>query len=71
LPENKKRNGGINGGIKKSVADNPGIGVVWLAELIGMSERTVERAVADMKRQGIIEYRGSKKTGGYYIKQQP
>ena len=61
-------NGGINGGIKKVVADNPGIGVGKLSKMVGVSVRTVQRAVAELKAQGVIEYCGSKKTGGYYIK---
>ena len=65
-----KINGGINGGIKKAVADNPGIGVAQLSRIVGVSVRTVQRAVADLKCQGVIEHRGSKKTGGYYFKAQ-
>ena len=65
-----KINGGINGGIKRAVADNPGIGVAQLSKIVGVSVRTVQRAVADLKCQGVIEHRGSKKTGGYYFKAQ-
>ena len=61
-------NGGINGGIKKALADNPGLGVSALAATLGRGRRMVERALAALKSQGEIEYRGSKKTGGYFLK---
>ena len=61
-------NGGINGAIKKAIVDNAGIDVARLAAVLGKSRRTVERAIARLKQQGVIEYRGSKKTGGYYAK---
>ena len=28
---------------------------------------TLDRCLSDLKRQGLIEYRGSKKTGGYCV----
>ena len=59
--------GGISGGIKKTIAANAGINVAQLVVILGRSRRTVERAVAKLKQQGVIEYRGSKKTGGYYL----
>lgn len=52
----------------EAIADNPEIRVSRLSVVVGKSERTVERAVVDLKLQGAIEYRGSKKTGGYYLK---
>ena len=61
-------NGGINGAIKKAIVDNAGIDVARLVAVLGKSRRTVERAIARLKQQGVIEYRGSKKTGGYYAK---
>ena len=58
-------NDGINGAIKKAIADNAGIDVARLVAVLGKSRRTIERAIARLKQQGVIEYRGSKKTGGY------
>ena len=54
--------------IKKAIVDNAGIDVARLVAVLGKSRRTVERAIARLKQQGVIEYRGSKKTGGYYAK---
>ena len=61
-------NGGINGAIKRAIVDNAGIDVARLVAVLGKSRRTVERAIARLKQQGVIEYRGSKNTGGYYAK---
>ena len=66
--EHETINGGINGAIKKAIVDNAGIDVARLVAVLGKSRRTVERAIARLKQQGVIEYRGSKKTGGYYAK---
>ena len=53
-------------GIKTVISEHPGIRVPQLAAILGKSRQTVERYVADLKQRGVIEYRGSKKTGGYY-----
>ena len=62
---------GINDGIKvkilEAVKKHPGIRVPKLVLLVGKSKPTIERAVAQLKKDGIIEYRGSKKTGGYHL----
>ena len=62
---------GINDGIKTkisvAVTKHPGIRVPELVSLVGKSKPTIERAVAQLKKDGIIVYRGSKKTGGYYL----
>ena len=54
--------------VKKAIVDNAGIDVARLVAVLGRSRRTVERAIARLRQQGVIEYRGSKKTGGYYAK---
>lgn len=38
-----------------------------LQELINIPEKTLERHIKILKDAGLVEYRGSKKTGGYYI----
>lgn len=64
-------NDGINDGIKAKISvavrNHPGIKVPELVLLVGKSKPTVERAVVQLKKEGIIEYHGSKKTGGYYV----
>lgn len=45
---------------------NQGIGLLDLTSKIGKSRATVARALSRLAKSGRIEYRGSKKTGGYY-----
>lgn len=66
-----KSDGSINGDetISETIRLNPGISFVRLAALIGKSRATVARGVGTLVREGRIQYRGSKKTGGYYLRQ--
>ena len=65
-------NEGINEGIKEKgyelVVACPGINAPALAERLGKSLATAERIVSELVKMGRIEHRGSKKTGGYYVK---
>lgn len=47
----------------------PGINRAQLAAKIGRSVETVKRAVAKLIQEGKIEHRGSKKTGGYWVRE--
>lgn len=49
------------------VLNNPGIKIAQVAELRGKSESTVWKQLNELTKKGIIEYRGSDKTGGYYV----
>ncbi|MCH5214667.1 MAG: winged helix-turn-helix transcriptional regulator [Muribaculaceae bacterium] len=44
-----------------------GLSGVQIAENLNLSLSTVMRAIKKLVSQTLIEYRGSKKTGGYYI----
>jgi len=66
--------GGINGGIKGGINDlleyirnNPGKRANDLAKGINNSKRTTERWIRILRDEGKIEFRGSKKIGGYYL----
>lgn len=72
-----KGNGTINGTINGKITDSenliyhhivssPGISAVTLSEEFGRSLRTIMRALRHLVELKVIEYRGSKKTGGYY-----
>ena len=58
----------INDAINDAIKSRPGVKKVELVKIIGKSKPTIERAIALLKQQDRIEYRGSKKTGGYYAK---
>lgn len=45
----------------------PGIRKVSLIPMVGKSEATVKRVLKQLSKNNLIEYRGSKKTGGYFI----
>ena len=61
-------NEGINGSILKLVKTHPGVRVPYLHSVVSASRATVERVVSNLVAEGRIEHRGSKKTGGYYLK---
>ena len=48
------------------VVNNPGIKIGQVAEARGKSESTVWKQLNSLRKMGLIEYRGSDKTGGYY-----
>ena len=71
-------NGGVNDGVKtlseslkpvySTVFSNPGIKANNVAALLDRPLPTVEKQLATLKKKGLIVYRGSAKTGGYYAK---
>ena len=50
------------------IFNNPGIKIKQLASIRKRSESTIKIQVAELKKRGYIEYRGSDKTGGYYAR---
>ena len=62
-------NEGINEGIKlvlELLNRNSGINAPQIAMLLGKGLSTIERTISEGIKMGVIEHRGSKKTGGYY-----
>ena len=50
----------------RAISATPGISKPQLVDKVGKSRATVTRALSGLCREGSIEYRGSKKTGGYF-----
>ena len=50
------------------VTNNPGIKIGQVAKVRKKSESTVKKQLTSLRKMGLIEYRGSDKTGGYYVK---
>ena len=50
------------------VKDNPGIRRKGLSEKAGKSISTVARQIIELQEKGLVEHKGSKKKGGYYVK---
>ena len=64
-------NEGLNEGLKilvDSISNNPGLNAITLSEKLKIPLSTIERRLRVLKLKNYIEYKGSKKTGGYYIK---
>lgn len=49
------------------VKNNPGIKIKKVAELRKKSESTATKQLADLKKKWLVEYRGTNRTGGYYV----
>ena len=75
---NEALNGAINGAINKTIINElikiiqtihnqKGINRRELIDTIGKGKTTLERYLKVLKEYDLIEYRGSKKTGGYYL----
>lgn len=58
----------ISKAINEAIKRSPGINKPKLAKLLGKSKATVERAISGLISSSRIEHRGSKKTGGYFLK---
>ena len=71
---------GVNEGVNKKLAElgksvqqtyvlileNQGMNTPQLVSLTGLADATIERHIAVLRKKGLIEHRGSAKTGGYY-----
>ncbi len=76
MPSNRpnlitQSSGGLSGGIKKVydfVKKNPGHNTNYISEALSTPFKTVEKWITKLKQNGLIEFKGSKKTGGYYKK---
>ncbi len=71
--EIKAQNGEINGDsgeikIYDAIANNPGIKREALLLMTGISLRTIDRIVKRLTDDKKIEYRGSKRTGGWFVR---
>jgi ATP-dependent DNA helicase RecG len=70
-PDNKPDNNRtLDNIIVEVVRRSPGINRAGVAMSVGKGKSVVAEAVARLKALGLIEYRGSKKTGGYYAVKQ-
>jgi ATP-dependent DNA helicase RecG len=61
--------GGISEGIKlllQHIRKLPGQRTPQLASSLNVPAKTIERWIRELKKQSLIEFRGSKKSGGYY-----
>ena len=69
-------NGGLNGGLNLTlqelfafIKENPGLKTKELSRIINRSTNTLEKQIKQLVDKNLLERRGSKKTGGYWVKQ--
>jgi len=68
-PINEPLNGELDERLLKLAKTHPGAQLSYMKSVVGKSLATVKRAIAALVKAGLIEHRGSKKTGGYYVKE--
>ena len=64
-------NGGVNSGVNKIylyIKNNPGFNTAQIKEKLNIPQRTLERIVKELKDSNKIVFKGSFKTGGYFVK---
>jgi Fic family protein len=66
---NEPLNGELDERLLKLAMTHPGVQLSYMKSVVGKSLATVKRAIAALVKAGLIEHRGSKKTGGYYVKE--
>jgi ATP-dependent DNA helicase RecG len=71
-----KNNGGVSGGVKpeytgvlKLIHSGKANKIKEISEALGISVRSTERLIRELKDRGLIYYDGSAKTGGYFLKE--
>jgi len=68
---NEGLNEGLNEGSKKLynlIKNNPNNRSAFFASELATSVKNIERWIKELKEKELIEYRGSKKSGGYFVK---
>jgi ATP-dependent DNA helicase RecG len=66
-----QQRGGLSGGIKKVydyIVNNPGHNTKEISEAVSEPFKTVEKWIIKLRHDDLIEFKGSKKTGGYFKK---
>lgn len=66
---NEGLNGGLNGGLfslLNQIKLFPGLNSDKLSASLNIPKKTIERWIGLLRKQERIEFRGSKKTGGYF-----
>lgn len=70
---NEGINGGVNEGVKgkdtllEIITETGELTTKKLASRLGKSKRSIERYIRELKIEGLIEFRGIPKNGGYYL----
>ena len=65
VPINVPINETVKGKVQDVISRNPGINRGHIARELQVDVKTIGRAIAALS--GVVEHRGSKKTGGYFL----
>lgn len=65
--ELSRRPGGVEDRVLELIREGRFVSGAEAAETLSVSERTVERAISDLKNRGLIERQGSRKTGRWIV----
>ena len=63
--------GGVNGGVNPVldfIKQHPGCRANAIAEELNMPLRTIQRRLSELKKENKVEFKGSSKNGGYFVK---
>jgi ATP-dependent DNA helicase RecG len=60
-------NVGIKNDILNIMREDATVSDLKISELLGKSERTIERHISELKMQGVVQRIGSKKTGNWVV----
>ncbi|OQX94314.1 AAA family ATPase, partial [candidate division KSB1 bacterium 4572_119] len=67
LLERKKESGKTSGKILDIISDNPNITIPEISEMLGITERSAQRNMHNLQKDGKIKRIGSRKTGYWQI----
>ena len=81
MTENEGINEGIieqvSGGVRQNLSalifflnQNEGVQTNTIANHLNVSDATIERYISILKKLRVIEYKGAKKTGGFYLSEE-
>ena len=49
------------------IKNNPGIKSMAISDISKISKKTIDRYLAELKRAGLITYKGANRNGGFYL----
>ncbi len=54
--------------VYKTISENPGLRIPTLSEISGLKKNAVEAAIRILKNKQLVEFKGSNRQGGYFIR---
>ena len=54
--------------VYETILNNPGLRIPELSKISGLKESSIDNALRELRKSGLVEFVGNKKDGGYYTK---